>query len=321
MRQPEGAVEGLSGGRPPRAALSEGARLGSYRIHRQLGTGGWGVVYEALDEARARKVALKIFSPDRGCNPEPGREEERFVREASLAARIPRHPNLVGVYEAGILDGLRFIAMELVEGQPLDAWRRGATTRQQARVLKDVARAVHHAHEHGVLHRDLKPGNVLVDRADAPRVTDFGLAKNLNGHDVSLTEQGFVVGTPSYMSPEQAEGLRDLDPRSDVWALGVLLYEALVGEPPFVGKTPMQILLRAIEEPVVRPSVAVKDKLAPPVDPALEAVCLKALSKEREFRQPTARAFADALELWLDPKPRRLGLNATLGRWLLGFRR
>ena len=195
------AVPASAAAPPPAPPEPEFPPFGKYRLLRELGHGAMGIVYEATDTALKRKVALKMMVP--GNRPDP-MEDERFVREGQLYAKLPRHPNIVGVYEAGLLDGRRYLSMELIQGQAMSNWRKtgSVTIRQQVKLLHDVALAVHHAHEHNVIHRDLKPENVLVDAKHRPFVTDFGLAKSL-GHDVSmsLTVAGLVVGTPAYMSP------------------------------------------------------------------------------------------------------------------------
>src|SRR5262249_50846185 len=154
--------------------------------------------------------------------------------EAQLSANLPKHPNIVTVYEAGLLDNRHFIAMECIDGKPLSWWRRksSASIRQQVRLLRDVALAVHHAHENGILHCDLKPQNVMVDEKKRPFVTDFGLARRPGRDPGAQLEDGMTAGTPAYMSPEQAQGLLQLDRRTDVYSLGVMLYEIVTGRIP-----------------------------------------------------------------------------------------
>ena len=286
-------------GPPSSAALS---RLGKYTLIRELGRGGMGAVYEALDVQLNRKVALKLMIPHPSANPrEAAVDEERFIREAKLAAQL-KHPNIVSVYEAGVIEGRRFLAMELIEGKPFSTWRKqgSLTVRQQVAALRDVALAVHYAHEQSVLHRDLKPRNVLVDGNDHPFVTDFGLAKTL-GKDtnVSLTASGMVVGTPTYMSPEQCQGTGRIDWRSDIWSLGVMLYEILTGRTPFGGDAPMDIMTKVVRDPVPPPSKVALDAAALALDSTIENICLKALAKEPKERYPTAKVFADDLSRWI----------------------
>lgn len=237
-----------------------GRKIGKYVIAGELGRGSMAVTYEARDLVLDRPVALKVFNR-RLAERKPS-EEERFIREARLAASLPPHPNLVSVFDSGLDDGERYLAMELIRGR---TFSRGGPLGKSIELLRDVARALHHAHEHGIVHRDAKPANILVDAGGAPHVSDFGLAKNLEHPEASLTDPDCVVGTPIYMSPEQATGGR-VDRRTDVYSLGVMLYEILTGEAPFRGKTPVETLLKTIKEPLRRPSAA-----APSVDPQLGA--------------------------------------------------
>lgn len=298
----------------PAAAMLE--RLGKYELLRELGRGGMGVVYEARDTDLNRKVALKLMITPAGADPkEIAHDEERFVQEAQVTAQL-KHPHIVTVYEAGILEGRRFIAMELVEGLPFSQWRKEKETslKQQVAVLRDVALAVHHAHEQGVLHRDLKPRNVLVSPDGHAYVTDFGLAKPLGAKvHASLTGSGAVVGTPAYMSPEQAQSGHRVDWRTDIWSLGVMLYEILTDRTPFTGESPLEILMKVVKDDVVPPSRVVSGRAAREIDKAIENICLKALAKRDRDRYPTARVFAEDLTRWLSgqevrtvaPKPAR----------------
>jgi len=289
-----------------------GNKVGKYLVVRELGFGGMGVVYEAVDANLNRKIALKMLigsSPNADAQ-ETAMEEERFLREARVVANLPRHPHIVGVYEAGALGGKRYIAMQYIEGLQLSAWRKmgSVTIRQQVTLLRDVALAVDHAHRHGVIHRDLKPANILVDAGNQPHVTDFGLAKTIREKSrISLTASGMLMGTPAYMSPEQAEAKKRIDRKSDIWSLGVMLYEVLTGRQPFRGETPIEVLLKVVHDPV--PPI-----LGPAaVDATIGGICLKALAKAPHERYPTARAMADDLTAWLKgeavvieaPKPDR----------------
>ncbi len=271
-------------------------KLGKFTLVRELGRGGMGVVYEAVDEDLKRRVALKtMLAPPGGAAAE---DEERFLREAQLAARLPKHPGIVGVHEAGVAGGRRLISMEFIDGLPYSKWRRrpGCGLREQIAVLRDTALAVHHAHAHGVIHRDLKPENVLVDAGACPHVTDFGLAKSM-GQDVStsLTATGMVMGTPTHMSPEQARGLKTIDGRTDVYSLGVMLYEVLAGRLPFQGETAIEVLMKSVKNAPVPPSTIAKT-----ADRTLEAVALKCLAKRPQDRYATAEALAKDLGRWLD---------------------
>lgn len=299
-------------------------KLGKYTVIREIGRGGMGAVYEALDTQLNRKVALKLMLGHPNAAPEDvAVEEERFIREAKLAAQL-KHDNIVSVYEAGVLDGRRYLAMELIEGKPFSLWRKAGPVplRQQISVLRDVALAVHYAHEQGVLHRDLKPRNVLVGPNDRPYVMDFGLARPLaKDTNASLTASGMVVGTPSYMSPEQCQGTGRIDWRSDIWSLGVMLFEVLSGKLPFEGESPVDIMTRVVRDPVPSPSKVALDGAALALDATIEKICLKALAKDPKDRYPTAKVLADDLAKWTagqvvkvtPPKaPRRIPLKSIL---------
>jgi hypothetical protein len=259
-----------------------------------------GIVFEAKDIVLGRKVALKVILPAQGGDAAQVQEEtDRFMREARLSANLSKHPHIVGVYDAGAVDGRPYLAMEFIDGSPLSKWRRTgeANLPDQVRILRDVARGVHHAHQHGVIHRDLKPDNILLSTGNQPHVTDFGLAKNLNPEtSAALTAKGQVMGTPIYMSPEQADGHPSIDHRTDIYSLGVILYEALAGRPPFLGKSAVDILVKVVGEAPPSPS-----SLTPSgsVDPRLEAICLKAIAKLPSKRHPSAEALAADLEGWL----------------------
>jgi serine/threonine protein kinase len=255
-----------------------------------------GVVYEALDTQLDRKVALKLMLTSPNADPEEiKQDEERFLREARLCAQL-KHPGIVSVYEVGVERGRRYLAMELVEGVSLNIWRKqgSLTIHRQVQMLRDTALAVHEAHERGVLHRDLKPANILVDRKNCPHVTDFGLAKPMGKSSVmSLTSSGILVGTPSYMSPEQAMGSKSIDRRTDVWSLGVMLFEVLAGRLPFDGETALEVVMKVVKTPVPR--------LAPPggSENTIQGICAMALAKNPDERYPKASFLAYDLTRWL----------------------
>jgi serine/threonine protein kinase len=276
-------------------------RLGKYVLVGELGRGGMGVVYEALDSQLNRRVALKLMLASSNMeSKERQLELERFAQEAQLSAKL-KHPNIVTVYEAGVLEGRQFLAMELIEGRSFSEWRQGQSVRVQVGVLRDVAHAVHHAHEQGILHRDLKPRNILVGAGNRAFVTDFGLAKSLGKNvNLALTGSGAVVGTPAYMSPEQAQGLERVDWRTDIWSLGVILYEIMAGRTPFTGDSPIEILMKVVKDPVVPPLKLADSAAALGLDSMIEGICLKALAKKDKDRYVTTQAFAEDLTRWLE---------------------
>jgi non-specific serine/threonine protein kinase/serine/threonine-protein kinase len=282
--------------------LSHPERIGAYRIRRPLGFGGMGVVYLAEQDSPKRAVALKLLRFD-SASP---RQIERFEREAELLGRLA-HPGIARVYEAGWAEtetGRRpFYAMEYVEGQALHEFvsAHGLDLGAKLKLVSQVAEAAHYAHERGVVHRDLKPSNVLVDERGEPRVLDFGVARSL-GTDSNATQTGQLVGTLSYMSPEQASGRNQVDSRSDVYSLGVILYELLTGRLPV--QTEGLALHEAVrrvreEEPIAAGSVRKELK------GDLETVLDRALAKEPERRYASAAEFAEDLRLFLDHRPIR----------------
>jgi len=284
--------------------------FGKYTLTRELGRGAMGLVFDARDSALDRRVALKVMLPSD--NPDPkdaALEEQLFTREAQLCARLAKHPNIVSVYEAGTIENRRYIAMEYIDGTPLSDWtaQRKPSLRSRVRILREVAYAVHHAHQAGILHRDLKPKNVLIDAQGRPYVTDFGMAKRVGSGEgsgvTSSTGSGTVVGTPSYMSPEQAQGLKKVDRRTDVYAMGAMLYEMLTGKPPFPGEMTIVALMRVVQDPIDPPSKVSADWAASSEDKSVESLCMQALSKNPDDRHPDALSFADALTAWLKDKP------------------
>jgi predicted Ser/Thr protein kinase len=275
-----------------------GSTLGKYALTAEVGRGSMGVVYDAQDTTLHRRVAVKVMHAPRGDAQEAVGEWQRFMQEARLTANVAKHPNIVTVYEAAVHDARRYIAMEYVAGEPMGRWRKGRSLREQVRLLRDVALALHHAHDHGIIHRDLKPANVLVAKGGVPVVTDFGLARSeQRGAGPSITPSGFVVGSPAYMSPEQARGQKNVDRTTDVYAIGVMLYEAIAGRPPFDGKNPVETLSKVVEGTRVPPSQAAP---LPDGDPVLDQVCMKAMALEASERYPTCADLAQALTQWLD---------------------
>jgi len=307
---------------PTPAQDSAPSQLGKYAIAREVGQGAMAKVYEALDTDLQRKVALKILNASPNAHPEEAAvEEERFLREARMLASVPKHPNIVGIYDAGITGGRRYLAMEFVDGIPMDQWcKKGSVTLgRPTSLLRDVALAVHQAHQNGVVHRDLKPANILVDSEGRPHVMDFGLAK-LVGQNIraSYTEGSLAVGTPAYMSPEQASGAKTVDRRTDVYSMGVMLYEILTGKLPFVGASPMEVMIKTSKDPVVPPSKITGIQINPETFKTLESVCLKALSKNPADRHATAERFAEDLTNWLRGRRFRVGRSRHRVLWTAG---
>lgn len=263
--------------------------LGDYELVEEIACGAMGVVYRANQRSLNRSVALKMI---RGSLLASEAEVRRFQTEAEAAAGLD-HPSIVPIYEIGTHEGQHYFTMKLVEGGTLadrmEAYRDDPNS--AARLLATVARAVDAAHRHGILHRDLKPGNILLDRDGQPHVTDFGLAKQLESEN-ALTLSGQILGTPYYMAPEQAEGNgKRLTTAADIYSLGAILYEMLTGRPPFKGDTVLETLRCAREEDVKPPHLVAADS-----DRDLETIALKCLRKRPEHRYPSAAALADDLD-------------------------
>jgi serine/threonine-protein kinase len=256
-----------------------------YEIQSRLGEGGMATVFGGTDRVLGRRVAIKVLSPHYARD---RKAVERFRREAQAAAGL-NHPNVVSVFDTGSDDGVHYIVMEHVEGRTLADVIRDEGALQPGRaatIAVDVCRALASAHERGLVHRDVKPGNVLLASDGGVKVTDFGIARVASGEPLTVT--GSVMGTASYLSPEQVRG-GEIDARSDVYSLGCVLYEMLTGRPPFDGETPLAIAYKHVEEDPVSPS-----SINPAVPSELEAVVRKAMSKH-----PTDR-FASAAEMARD---------------------
>jgi predicted Ser/Thr protein kinase len=302
---PPSAQETLDGAHPGPSAGTDGEVEGRgertfsrYRIMGELGRGGMGIVYKTYDPKLKRVVALKVLLAGDAAS---GEEVERFFREAESAASL-HHPNIVPIHELDVHEGKHFFTMDFVEGEPLSKivrdTRTGIEPQRAVEIVRDVAHAVHHANEAGVIHRDLKPANVLVTPDGRPMVTDFGLAKQVKG-DSNLTQSGSALGTPSYMAPEQARGrVKEIDARTDVYALGAVLYELVTGLPPFVGATPFEIMEKVAYADPIPPRVFNR---ACPRD--VETICMKCLEKERGRRYASAEALADDCDRFLKDDP------------------
>jgi WD40 repeat protein/tRNA A-37 threonylcarbamoyl transferase component Bud32 len=281
-----------------------------YEILEELGRGGMGVVYKARQAKLDRIVALKMILAGSHAS---AADLLRFLAEAEAEAKL-RHPNIVQLLESGQHEGLPFFTMEFVEGGTLGAKVAAAIMppREAATVVEAMARGIAHAHAHGIVHRDLKPENVLLTSTCIPKITDFGLAKRLQAGS-GLTQTGAVMGTPGYMSPEQAKG-ETVGTAADIYALGAILYHALTGRPPFRGDSPLNTITQTLHDEPVSPR-----KLNPKVPRDLEVICLKCLQKSPTKRYASAEALADDLQLFLEGRPitaRPVGRVERLLKWV-----
>jgi serine/threonine protein kinase/formylglycine-generating enzyme required for sulfatase activity len=290
-------------------------QIGDYRILRELGRGGMGVVYEAMSETLGRKVALKVLLSGTGATEH---DRARFLVEAKAASKL-RHPNVVRVLEYRQEGTETFLAMDMIDGTSLQKQVEDDghfDDRKSAEICLKMAEAIAHAHEQGILHRDIKPHNVLLDATQGgePMITDFGLAKLLEDQGVSLTADGPVMmGTPGYMPPEQAGAGYEIDRRADVYSLGATLYYMLTGRPPFQGKSMPQVLMAVVRKRPVPPS-----KRREGVAAALETICLKCLEKDPQDRYPSAQALVEDLQRFLNDlriQARRVGPVVRAQRW------
>jgi serine/threonine-protein kinase len=288
-------------------------RMGSYELLARIGSGGMGIVYRARQPRLNRIVALKVMAAGAHDDEEAS---ARFRAEARAVARL-QHPNVVQIFEVGEYAGRSFFALEFVGGGSLDGkldreGRRPLPAREAAQLVEALARAMQAAHECGIVHRDLKPANVLLTAEGTPKLTDFGLAKKID--EVGRTQTGAILGTPSYMAPEQAEGkTEEVGPLSDVYALGAILYECLTGRPPFNAATVLETLNQVRRDDPVPPR-----KLNPAAPRDLETICLKCLRKEPRKRYPSAGALAEDLRRFLSGESilaRRAGSPERLWRW------
>lgn len=288
-----------------------GRRLGKFELLERLGSGSYGYVYRARDVELGRIVAIKI---PRAGSLSSSEDAARFLREARSAAQLT-HPGIVALHETGqATDGTYYLVEEFIEGETLSHRLGGVSLDHTAAagLIAAVGDAVDYAHRHGVIHRDIKPSNILVDADGRPHLMDFGLAKR-DSEDASMTQEGEVLGTPAYMSPEQARGeSRRVDERSDIYSLGVVLYESLTGERPFAGSRNL-LLLQVLEDEPKPPR-----QLNPRIPRDLETICLKAMAKSPARRYASVREFVDDLRRYLGGEPiraRPIGPSERLWLW------
>src|SRR6266850_7414745 len=294
-----------------RAATMLG-ELGDYELLEEIGRGAQGVVFRARQKSLNRTVALKVISLGQWAS-KP--HLKRFRLEAEAAARL-EHPGIVPIHEVGERDGSCYFSMKFVEGGQLDEVVRHTpmSIRQTAELIAKVARIVQYAHEHGILHRDIKPGNILLDAKGEPHLTDFGLAR-LVETESTVTRTLEVLGTPSYMAPEQAAANNtQLTSATDVYGLGAVLYQLLTGHPPFAGGTTYETIKLLLETDPRQPRL-----WNPKVDRDVSTICLKCLEKDPKRRYSSALALAEDLERWLKHEPilaRRTGIFARGRKWI-----
>ncbi len=290
--------------RPERARLP-GDEFGRYRIQRTLGEGTMGSVYLAHDKQLDRKVALKIPKVNAK---EDSKFIERFLREAKAAATLT-HPNICPVYDVGEIDGTNFITMAYIQGHTLSNFitpEKAQPDRNVANVVRKIALALHEAHVNGMVHRDVKPGNIMIDQRTEPIIMDFGLARQIDDSgDARLTRDGAILGSPAYMSPEQIEGTSaNIGPACDIYSLGVILYELLTGTLPFQGSV-ASIIGQIISKEAPSPTT-----YRPDINPRLTEICTKAMAKKIDRRYKSMKNFATELAEFIKAKPQEDTLAA-----------
>lgn len=281
--------------------------FGDYELLEEVARGGMGVVYKAKQRSLNRIVAVKTILAGQLATKD---QVDRFRHEAETAANL-KHPHIVAIHEVNEHAGLHYFSMDYIDGESLAelVHENSLPSHTAADYLRKVAVAVQYAHEHGTLHRDIKPSNIIIDSDNEPHVTDFGLARPLE-RDSDLTAQGAIIGSPSYMAPEQAEGRNTaVGPASDVYSLGGTLYDLLTGRPPFQADTVSATLLQVIHDYPAAPRL-----LNPSIDRDLETICLKCLEKDPADRYESAAALADDLGRFLDRKPIRARPPHLFGR-------
>jgi len=288
-------------------ALPEGTHFGRYRILRLLGEGGMGATYLAFDTYANRRVALKMLPHFRN-----GVFEKRFLREVRATAALD-HPAIVKIFDTGIENGQRYYTMEFVDGETLVELierEKRLELHRALEIVAQVADALHHAHTRGIIHRDIKPANIMIDREGQVRVTDFGVAKRLEEGATVLTHTGQIIGTPAYMSPEQAAGdKRAVDGRSDVYSLGCVLYQLFTGREPFKADTAIMMLKKVLDEDPIDPR-----RFCANIPQEAVAICMKAMEKRPERRYATAAEFADDVRRLLTGRSVHAHPTGVMGR-------
>ncbi len=266
-------------------------KYGKYIITREIGQGSVGVVYEAKHLSLNQNVALKVLKNEHITT----HIVQRFLREAQMVAQL-NHPNIVHVYDSGEEHGVPYIAMEFVKGKPLNKMiqDREISVRRAAEIAKCVAEGLEHAHKHSIIHRDIKPENIMITEDGTPKIADFGLARQISAEESRLTQANTIMGTPLYMSPEQAEGAANITALTDIYSLGVVLYEMLVGRPPFLHSDTMLLLNKIIREQPTPPR-----NMQGVIPKTLEDICLKAMEKKPEDRFVSAQEMRLSLEQFL----------------------
>src|SRR5213083_932287 len=310
--------ENASDGKPAehRKTSVRGAEMlgefGEYELLEEIGRGGQGVVYRARQRSLNRTVALKVIGLGQWATKA---HLKRFRLEAESAANLD-HPCIVPIYEVGEREGSCYFSMKFIDGGQLDevAKRTPISTRNAAELIAKLARTVHYAHEHGILHRDIKPGNILVDTKGEPHLTDFGLARLLETKS-TVTHTMDVLGTPSYMAPEQASGRNEqLTSATDVYGLGAVFYQLLTDHPPFAGETTFETIKLVLDTEPRQPRLWNRK-----IDRELSTICLKCLEKDPKRRYSSALALAEDLEHWLKHEPiraKRSGFFTHARKWV-----
>ncbi|GEM_PF-4137308 len=296
-----GATWPAEKGKPKETAVrTEGGKqfFGNYEIVKELSRGGMGIVYIAKQRGLSREVALKVLIAGEGATED---QIKRFHREAESSAKMS-HPNIVPIFDVGVVGNQHYFTMEFVKGKPLDALIKEQAVEQEEalRIIAKTARALHYAHEQDIIHRDIKPGNILLTEEGEPKLTDFGLAKDVGGGEgQTLTVSGAVMGTPRYMSPEQAEGrTSEIDSRSDLFSLGSIFYELLTDQTPFTGNTIVELLKKVSQEDPPPPR-----RLNKHIHKDVETICLKCLEKDVSKRYQNGDALADDIDRFIAGDP------------------